>query len=184
MTNLDGAGGFFPRVCLCETRLMGSIVCHVPTPPRLMRPTSPAPFGAIGRCETTHRRAADDDALQDLCLRDMNSVAAVGKRERDQHCRCLEVSCRWRNGSLAASAPISRPFRWARVAVARRPETLSVGRRVPLPANPARPTRKCRSQRLPRTSPKCASVVLTSSAVLLLLFNAVGVRVEREGRTK
>lgn len=134
MTSLDGAGGFFPRVCLCETRLM--------------RPTSPAPSRAIGRCETTHRRAADDDALQDLCLRDMNSVAAVGKRERSALPLCLEVSCRWRNGWLARCLRADQPvLQVGKGGCGAGSETLSVGRRVPLPANPARSTRKCRSQR-------------------------------------
>lgn len=88
--------------------------------------------------------------------------------------REISTAAVWRlaaAGEMARSLPPRRsagPFRWARVAVARRSETLSVGRRVPLPANPARPTRKCRSQRVPRTSPKCASIVLTSSVVLLL----------------
>lgn len=59
--SLDGAGRFF-RVFAGETSPMGSMFCHVPPTPRLMRPTSPAPFRAIGRCETqggrqtTHRR--------------------------------------------------------------------------------------------------------------------------------
>lgn len=108
----------------------------------------------------------------------MNSVTAVGKALKISTAGCWSLAAAGEKArALSADQPALQAGKggcatWC-------PETLSVGRRAPLPAYPARPTRKCRSQRVPRTSPSVRKYRAHGDGSPILLFNAVGVRVER-----